>query len=194
MSELFEGGTRSRDATNGLVFPQRSESRQCGRLPSFACPGMTSLRMNRDFSELLLAFNANGVEYLVVGAHALAAYGHVRATKDLDVWIRANEKNARKVLQAISEFGAPSGDLTADDLSNPGTVFQIGIPPLRIDIITEIDGVEFAAAWPDRFRTKFGGVPAFVISRQHLIDNKKAAARLQDLADVEQLEATLDQT
>jgi hypothetical protein len=176
------------------VFPQRSESRQCGRLPSFCLAWNDKFEDEPRFSELLLAFNANGVEYLVVGAHALAAYGHVRATKDLDVWIRANEKNARKVLQAISEFGAPSGDLTADDLSNPGTVFQIGIPPLRIDIITEIDGVEFAVAWPDRFRTKFGGVPAFVISRQHLIDNKKAAARLQDLADVEQLEATLDQT
>ncbi len=149
--------------------------------------------MNRDFSELLLAFNASGVEYLVVGAHALAAYGHVRATKDFDVWIRADEENAQRVLKAISEFGAPLGDLTVDDLSKPGTIFQIGMPPLRIDVITEIDGVEFADAWPDRFDTRFGGVPVFVISRHHLIANKKAAARLQDLADVEQLEATWDQ-
>jgi predicted nucleotidyltransferase len=144
--------------------------------------------MNRDFSELLLAFNANAVEYLVVGAHALAAYGHVRATKDLDVWIRADVQNSERVLKAISEFGAPLRDLTTTDLTTPGTIFQIGIPPLRIDVLTEIDGVDFAEAWPDRFETKFGGVSVFVISRHHLITNKKAAARLQDLADVEQLQ------
>ena len=146
--------------------------------------------MNRDFNELLLAFNANGVDYLIVGAHALAVYGHVRATKDLDIWIRADRENAERVLRAVSEFGAPVGDLTLDDLTRPGTIFQIGLPPLRIDVITEIDGVSFTNAWPDRLKTRFGEVPVFVISRHHLIANKKAAGRLQDLADVEQLEAT----
>jgi Nucleotidyl transferase of unknown function (DUF2204) len=150
--------------------------------------------MNRDFSELLLALNANGVEYLVVGAHAMAVYGHVRATKDLDVWIRADRENALRALKAISEFGAPLGDLTVDDLSTRGTIFQIGTPPLRIDIITEIDGVDFADAWPARRNTGFGRVPVFVISRHHLIINKKTAARLQDLADVERLEAAKDRT
>jgi hypothetical protein len=145
--------------------------------------------MNRDFSELLLAFNENGVEYLVVGAHALAVYGHVRATKDLDVWIRADLENAQRVLSAVSQFGAPAGDLALDDLIRPGTIFQIGIPPLRIDVLTEIDGVAFTDAWPDRLETRFGEVPVFVISRHHLIANKKAAARLQDLADVEKLES-----
>ena len=144
--------------------------------------------MNPDFKELLLAFNAQNVEYLVVGAHALAAYGHVRATKDLDVWIRPDRENAQRVLKALSDFGAPLGDLSVEDLSRAGTIFQIGTPPLRIDVITEIDGVGFAAAWPERLQTGFGGVPAFVISRHHLITNKKAAARLQDLADVEKLE------
>jgi hypothetical protein len=146
--------------------------------------------VNPDFKELLLAFNAHEVEYLIVGAHALAAHGHIRATKDLDLWVRPEESNAQKVLLAFSDFGAPLGDLTADDLSKKQTIFQIGLPPLRIDVITDIDGVEFAEAWPDRFETKFGGVPAFVISRHHLITNKKSAARLQDLADVQQLEAT----
>lgn len=148
--------------------------------------------MNRDFTELLLAFNANAAEYLVVGAYALAAYGHVRATKDLDVWIRADAGNAQRVLKAISEFGAPLGDLTKADLGTPGTMFQIGMAPLRIDVITDIDGVDFADAWPDRFETRFGGVPVFVISRHHLIANKKAVGRLQDLADVEHLEAMQD--
>ena len=144
--------------------------------------------MNQDFKELLLAFNAHNVEYLIVGAHALAAYGHVRATKDLDVWVRPDERNSQKVLRALSDFGAPLNDLTADDLNRKGTIFQIGLPPLRIDIITAIDGVEFVDAWPDRLQTLFGGVPAFVISREHLIANKKTAARMQDLADVQQLE------
>jgi hypothetical protein len=141
-----------------------------------------------DFKELLLTFNAHDVEYLIVGAHALAAHGHVRATKDLNVWVRPAESNAQKVLQALTDFGAPLGDLTAADLSKKDTIFQIGVPPLRIDIITDVDGVDFSDAWPDRVETLFGGVPAFVISRHHLITNKKTAARLQDLADVQQLE------
>lgn len=145
--------------------------------------------MYPDFKELLLAFNAHNVEYLVVGAHALAAHGHVRATKDLDIWVRPEHSNAQRVLQGLSEFGAPLSDLTIEDLSKKKTIFQIGLPPLRIDIITDIDGVEFETAWPDRLQTSFGGVPAFIISRDHLILNKKASARMQDLADIEQLEA-----
>ena len=142
--------------------------------------------------ELLLAFNAHNVEYLIVGAHALAAHGHVRATKDLDVWVRPEQSNAQKVLQALSDFGAPLSGLTVDDLSRKETIFQIGVPPLRIDVMTNIDGVEFAEAWRDRLETLFGGVPAFLISRRHLITNKKTSARLQDLADLQQLEATKD--
>jgi hypothetical protein len=102
------------------------------------------------------------------------------------------KSNAEKVLQALSDFGAPLIDLTVDDLSRKETIFQIGLPPIRIDLITDIDGVEFSQAWPDRLETLFGGVPAFVISRRHLITNKKTAARLQDLADVQQLEANDD--
>jgi hypothetical protein len=150
--------------------------------------------MNPDFSEILLAFNVHHVEYLLVGAHALAVYGHVRATKDLDVWVRPDSENAERVLLALSAFGAPLGDLDRDDLSKAGTIFRIGVPPLRIDLITAIDGVDFADAWPDRFKTSFGGVPVFVISRHHLITNKKESAQLQDLADVERLEANGDGT
>lgn len=92
--------------------------------------------MYPDFKELLLAFNAHDVEYLVVGAHALAAHGHVRATKDLDIWVRPDQSNAQRVIQALLDFGAPLSDLTADDLTNKETVFQIGLPPLPIDVIT----------------------------------------------------------
>ncbi len=144
--------------------------------------------MHSDFSELLSAFNAHEVEYLVVGAHALAAHGHVRATKDLDIWVRPSEANAPRVLAALAEFGAPLHDLTVSDLATPGLIFQIGVPPLRIDVLTAIDGVAFDDAWPARLATQFADLPVSVLSRSDLIINKRAAGRLQDLADVERLE------
>ena len=144
--------------------------------------------MSQDFRELLLAFNDENVEYLIVGAHALAVYGYVRATKDLDVWVRPEQANAKKVVASLLSFGAPLSNLTENDLNREDMVFQIGIPPLRIDLLTSIDGVSFTDAWPDRFSTMFGDVPAFVISRHHLIANKKASGRLQDVADVRELE------
>jgi hypothetical protein len=144
--------------------------------------------VNSDFVELLAAFNAQSVEYLVVGAHALAAHGHVRATKDLDVWVKPNVQNGARVLRALAEFGAPLQDLTVEDLARPGLIFQMGVEPVRIDVITRIDGVEFDEAWPDRIVARLGGENVPVLSRAHLIANKKAAGRLQDLADVERLE------
>ena len=144
--------------------------------------------MNRDFVELLSAFNDHEVEYLVVGAHALAAHGHVRATKDLDVWIRPSRDNASRAHRALAAFGAPLMDLSVDDLTSEGTIFQIGVAPVRIDVLTQIDGVAFDEAWPARLSTRVGGVAASVLSREHLIRNKRASGRLQDLADVERLE------
>lgn len=146
--------------------------------------------VNRDFRDLLAEFNAHGVEYLVVGAHALAAHGHVRATKDLDVWVRPDTANARRVIDALRAFGAPLHDLSESDLSAPGVVFQIGIPPLRIDVLTAIDGVTFEEAWPARMRTEFADLAVTVLSKQHTIQNKRAAGRMQDLADIERLEGT----
>lgn len=144
--------------------------------------------MNQDFEELLAGFNAHGVEYLVVGAHALAAHGHVRATKDLDVWVRPEAENGLRVIGALREFGAPLHGLTAADLATPGVIFQMGVAPVRIDIITEIDAVGFEDAWAERVRAKFGGEPTQVLSRKLLIQNKRASGRTQDLADVEWLE------
>ena len=143
--------------------------------------------MSRDFRDLLAEFNARNVEFLVVGAHALAAHGHVRATEDLDLWVRPDSENAKRVIQALIAFGAPLHDLTEEDLTVPGVVFQIGIAPLRIDVLTAIDGVEFAEAWPARLITTFDDQPIGVLSREHLIKNKRATGRTQDLADVERL-------
>jgi Nucleotidyl transferase of unknown function (DUF2204) len=147
--------------------------------------------VNRDFRDLLAVFNAHGVEYLVVGAHALAAHGHVRATKDLDVWVRPEATNAQRVLEAVRSFGAPLHDLTEADLTTPGVVYQIGVQPLRIDILTAIDGVTFDEAWPDRMHTDFADVPVAVLSKHHVIQNKRAAGRTQDLADIERLQGTV---
>jgi hypothetical protein len=144
--------------------------------------------VNPDFRDLLAAFNAHGVEYLVVGAHALAAHGHVRATKDLDVWVRPSAANATRVLTTLRTFGAPLHDLVEEDLCRPGLVFQIGVAPVRIDVITAIDGVDFDDAWPARLEARLGDLAVPVLSRQHLVANKKASGRLQDLADVEWLE------
>jgi len=146
------------------------------------------VKTNSDFEDLLAAFNAAGAEYLVVGAHALAAHGHPRASKDLDVWVHATADNAERVYRALASFGAPLDDLGVDDLSTAGTIFQIGVEPVRVDIITSIDGVDFEEAWPDRISADYGGQSASVISRKHLIQNKKAAGRPQDVADVAALE------
>jgi hypothetical protein len=144
--------------------------------------------MNPDFRDLLAEFNAAGVEFLVVGAHALAAHGLVRATKDLDVWVRAEPQNAGRVLTALAAFGAPLHDLTVADFSRPGITFQIGVEPIRIDVITEIDGVAFHEAWPDRLEARFVDQTVGVLSRHHLMTNKRTSARPQDLVDVRWLE------
>ena len=146
------------------------------------------MQTNIDFRDLFAALNDAGAEYLVVGAHALAAHGHVRATKDLDVWIRASPENASRVYRALGSFGAPLHGLSVEDLSGPDLIFQIGVPPVRIDIITSIDGVEFDSAWRERMPSEYGDQRVHVLSRRHLIENKKASGRLQDLADVEFLE------
>jgi hypothetical protein len=141
--------------------------------------------MNQDFRDLLAEFNARQVEFLLVGAHALAAHGHVRATQDLDVWVCPSAENAKRVIEALRSFGAPLHDLTEKDLSTPGLIFQIGVEPIRIDVLTAIDGVQFDEAWTDRMISKFADQPVAVLSREHLIKNKLAAGRTQDLADVE---------
>jgi hypothetical protein len=144
--------------------------------------------MNQDFRDLLAEFNAEHVEYLVVGAHALAAHGYIRATKDLDIWVRPHPANAPRVITALMKFGAPLHDLTESDLISSGTVFQIGVPPIRIDVITSIDGVAFEDAWSARIQTTFADQVVPILSRADLIRNKHATGRAQDLLDLKWLE------
>ena len=141
-----------------------------------------------DFRDLLRAFCDHDVRFLVVGAYALAVHGRPRATGDLDVWIDPTPENAERTHSALRSFGAPLDDLTIADLTTPGVVFQIGVAPLRIDVMTRISGVEFSIAWERRVQTSFDDVAIPVLSRADLIVNKRATGRLQDLADVENLE------
>lgn len=141
--------------------------------------------VNEDFLDLLSSFARADVRFLVVGGYAVAAHGHPRATKDLDLWIESSAENARRVLRALREFGAPLGDLSAQDLSKPGKGFKMGLPPRRIDLLTEISGMQFDEAWPHRIVVAFGsGVSCAVIGFDDLLKNKTASARPQDLADV----------
>lgn len=137
---------------------------------------------------MLSAFYAEKVEYLLVGAYAMAAHGVPRATGDIDLWIRPTPENASKVLSALKVFGAPLSDVTANDFSSPGITYQIGIAPSRIDVLTAIDGVTFDEAWAERIDTQIAGLSVPVIGRNSLIKNKRASGRPKDLADVAWLE------
>jgi hypothetical protein len=144
---------------------------------------------NPDFKDLFVALFDQHAEFIVVGAHAVMIFTEPRYTKDLDVWVRPNGENAARVYKALQVFGAPMSDLTEADLATPGVVFQIGIAPNRIDVITQIDGVAFDDAWPRRLSSTYDGTPIAILSLLDLITNKRAAGRKQDLLDLERLEA-----
>ncbi len=144
--------------------------------------------MNPDFRDMLSALNEEGAEYLLVGAYALAVHGLPRATGDMDLWVRATPENALCVLAALRRFGAPLADLTPSDLARPGTVFQLGVAPRRIDVLTSIDGVTFEEAWQRRSTSTLAGVSVPVISREDFVRNKRAAGRPKDLADIAWIE------
>jgi len=148
--------------------------------------------LNRDFHEMLSALNDASAEYVVVGAYALAAHGHPRATGDIDIFVRPSPENAERVLAAIIAFGAPRFGLSVTDLSVEGTVFQIGVPPGRIDILTAIEGVSFDEAMASHFSRIVDGLLLPILGRDALLKNKRAAGRPKDLADVAALEGRSD--
>lgn len=143
--------------------------------------------VNPDFSDLFAAFNGASARYLVIGAHAVAYYAQPRFTKDLDVWVEASADNARRVIAALQAFGAPLSGVSAEDFEQPGVTFQIGVAPNRIDVVTQIDGVAFDDAWPNRVETRYGDQQMWLIGRDDLVTNKKAAGRPRDLLDVDLL-------
>lgn len=139
--------------------------------------------MSPDFKEILSIFNENEVKYLIVGAFAVMKYSEPRYTKDLDIWVEASDQNAPLVYSALAKFGAPLGGLKVADFASDG-FFQMGQPPVRIDIMMSVDGVIFADAWPNRQAGDFDGIPAVFIGREDLLLAKTAAARPQDIIDI----------
>ena len=145
--------------------------------------------LNSDFRDILSAFCEEKVEFMLVGAYAVAAHGLPRATGDIDLWIRCSDENAPRVWRALNKFGAPLSSLAENDLAKPGMVIQIGVAPRRIDILTEITGVTFDEAQAGQLLISLEGLTIPVIGRSHLIQNKNAVGRPQDKADVARLEA-----
>jgi Nucleotidyl transferase of unknown function (DUF2204) len=146
------------------------------------------MEVSSDFKDLLQALNDANAKYLVVGGMALAFHSRPRFTRDLDIWVEASPTNAQKVYSALANFGAPLDNLSQNELEHPDLVFQIGIEPVRVDILTSITGVNFDEAWKGREKGTYSTTPVFIIGRDQLIKNKRATGRLQDLADIEQLE------
>jgi predicted nucleotidyltransferase len=143
---------------------------------------------NPHYKELLQLLNEFEVEYLIVGGFAVMKYGEPRYTKDLDVWVHNSPKNSLRVVEALKKFGAPldHDGVTAETLSGKQVVYQIGIAPVRVDILTDITGVEFGNAWKKKVASTFFGVPVHFISLDDLVTNKQALGRSSDLKDLKQ--------
>ena len=145
---------------------------------------------NSDFNDLLRIFNANGVKYLVIGGYALIQYTEPRFTKDLDLLIGTDSRNASAVFKALREFGVPLSGLTEDDFAEEGYFYQMGVPPVRVDVFMGVPGLEFQAAWERRMENDIDGLLVPYISREDLITAKLASGRPQDLIDVQNLSET----
>ena len=143
--------------------------------------------VNSDFSELLRLFNAARVRYLVIGGYAVVQYAEPRFTADLDLWVGTDPRNAGAVYEALREFGAPLSGLTEQDFAEDGYFYQMGVPPMRVDVMMGIPGIGFEEAWARRVVIDFDGLPVPFISREDLITAKRASGRPQDMLDVANL-------
>ena len=143
--------------------------------------------LNSDYKDILQHLRRHDVKFLVVGAYAMGAHGYPRATGDFDLWVEATPSNAQRVYDALQAFGAPLSQLTSATFAQPGVVFQIGVPPCRIDLLTQIDGVEFSRAYAARHEIELDGVRIPLLSKNDLIKNKESTDRPKDRLDVEQL-------
>ncbi len=148
--------------------------------------------VNTDFSDLLNLFKAKNVKYMVIGGYAVVQYTEPRFTKDLDLWISTHPDNAEAVFAALKEFGAPLEGMSPKDFSEEGYFYQMGVPPVRVDVLMGIPGVQFDEAWERRIEVQFDDVSVTIISREDLIQAKRAAGRPQDLLDADSLEQASD--
>ena len=145
------------------------------------------MEVQPDFRDLLALLNAHNVEYMIVGGYALAFHGAPRFTGDLDILVRPHPENAMRVFSALNEFGFASVGLTIEDFERPDQVVQLGVPPVRIDIIKSVTGVSWEEAFAGRETGTYGDIPVYYIGREQFIVNKRATGRKRDLADLEAL-------
>jgi hypothetical protein len=145
--------------------------------------------LNEDYRDMLHALSDEKVKFMLVGAYALAAHGYPRATMDIDIWVMPSAQNADAVLRALRRFGAPLHNLTKEDLQTAGTIFQIGVAPRRIDIITAASGLKFEEAYENSISVTIEEIEVHIPSIDDLICNKRASGRTKDLADAEVLES-----
>jgi hypothetical protein len=145
------------------------------------------MEVQRDFKELLELFNDHKVDYVIIGAYALAFHGVPRYTGDLNILVKPDSDNAHRILDALNDFGFGALDLSGDDLTLPGRVIQLGISPVRIDITTSITGLTWKRVAKNKVSGDYGDVPVYFISKEDFIANKKALGRHRDLADIEAL-------
>jgi Nucleotidyltransferase of unknown function (DUF6036) len=150
------------------------------------------MSVNFDFEEILSIFNERNVRALIVGGYAVMRYTEPRYTKDLDIWVQASAENARAVFEGLKEFGAPLSNLAASDFAQEGHFYQMGVPPVRVDILMSVNGLEFDPAWSRRVEVDFDALPVPFLSRADLILSKRAAGRPQDLVDLDALSSTGD--
>lgn len=146
------------------------------------------MKANSDYSDLISALSAAGAKFLIVGAYAVIHHTEPRYTKDLDIWVEPTRANARRVITALRNFGAPTSRLTEKDLHTPDIIYQIGVEPIRIDLLTSVAGLEFSEAYRRAVPGTFGGVTAMFLSLDDVLAAKRAAGRPQDLLDASRLE------
>lgn len=146
------------------------------------------MELDKDFKEFIELLNAHEVSYLVIGGYAVNYHGYPRYTKDIDFWLWMTEPNVEKLINAIRAFGFGALNLKADDFMNPDNIIQLGYEPYRIDLLVDVEGVDFQECYERRTEAELEGIPVNFLSLQDLITAKKKAGRLQDLADAEQLE------
>jgi hypothetical protein len=145
------------------------------------------MKLTEDLREFVALLNAANVKYLLVGGHAVAYHGHPRFTGDIDFFVEPSLENGGKLAKIFADFGFGDLGLGAGDFMEQGSVIQLGRPPYRIDILPSMDGVDFESAWNSRINAELDGMPMHIIGKQMLVQNKKAAGRPQDLADIEKL-------
>ena len=145
------------------------------------------MEIQPDFRDLLELFNSHRVKYLIVGGYALAFHGAPRYTGDIDIFVESNSENAERIFSALEDFGFGSVGLTPADFNKPGQIIQLGVPPVRVDIVTSITAVSWKEAESNRVKGNYGDIEVHYIGRDQLITNKKAVGRKKDLADLEAL-------